>query len=98
MKVKRNEIVTEVIGIEEVYKILNHVQVNFRECSFMTTVKDSFTVENILKDISCIFEKSNVNENVRFNIKPSLKYKNNEDHFMFEEEIEDELPEDGQCF
>lgn len=95
---KKNEIISEIIHTEDIYKIINHVQTCSQECFFITTQEDSHTIENILKDISAIYEITKNNDNIKFHIKPSMSFRKTEDHFMFEEELEDELPEDGQCF
>lgn len=88
---------TGFIKIDEIYGIINHVQTSLEKCSFLSETLDAITIENILKDSDIIYQKIAEKTGIRFNLS-IVKKKISDDYFNFDEDMEDELPEEGQCF
>lgn len=91
----------DTIKIEDIYCIINHVQSNYEECSFETDEINAITIENILKDINLKYQKSLNKKKVKFTLIPPEKKEFPDDLFNFgsdDEELDDEIKEDGQCF
>jgi hypothetical protein len=88
---------TDLIKIDEIYGIINHVQTSLEKCSFLADSVDAITIENILRDTDIIYVMVEEATGTRFNLS-IVKKKVSDDYFNFDEEMEDELPEDGQCF
>ena len=89
--------ITDVLNLEEIYIIINYVQVQNESCSFTASNIDQDTISNILKDLE-IEHVLEVTENgIKFALSPPPKREYKDEYFMFEE-YTDELPDDNDCF
>lgn len=86
------------IEFESIYLIINYVQSQRKECLFVSSRHDSATIEHLLRDSEIDFSKSEIKNGIRYKLMPSPEKQSNEDMFIFDEELADEIIEDGQCF
>lgn len=89
---------SDLIHQEDIYSIINYVQTTKSECSFTANKNDSAVIENILSDCGISYENKNMRKGVKYSLYPPLTEESSEEVFSFEDEYEDEIIEDGQCF
>ena len=86
------------LDIEQVYKAINKVQLAKQEVNFLVGEGDSAVVENILKDLTLQFTKTNTHHKcVKFHVIPSPDKFDDRD-FDNVEQFPDEIAEEGQIF
>lgn len=94
------ENINQVITIEQVYQVVNFALINSQTCSFIVNFEDSFIVNNILEDsnIKSVIEVEN--NQCKYIILPPVKTTLVEDQYinLDDDEFEDEIVEQGQCF
>lgn len=89
-----------VIEIEQVYKVINRIQLTKEGTDFIIHEVDSCVVENILRDAGLAFTKTNSRGRAgckHYRVQPPKKVIK-EDRFDDFDEFPDEIIEDGQIF
>lgn len=83
------------IVMDDVYKMLNKVQVEKKKITFAMFADDADTAENIIKDVNLKYDKAIMKTQTVFTIYPN---KENELDILDIDYLEDEIPEEGQIF
>lgn len=101
-KPKRRKAIIKVksIGMEMdmIYSIISACQVNKEEQTLIIDPVEFPVIENILKDSLISFEKTIKQDGIHYLIKPPPEIEISDEEFIFDEEMEDELHDDEQCF
>jgi len=84
------------IKMEDVYKILNKVQIEKKRITFAMFIEDSGTAENIIKDVELRYDKKIMKTQAVFTIYPNEG--EDELDILDIDYLEDEIPEEGQIF
>lgn len=84
------------IGIDDVHKKINKVQVQKKTIVFATNIEESPTIENIIKDANVEYKKDTMKTQVVFTMLPSED--TNDLHLLDIDFLSDEIPEEGQIF
>lgn len=84
------------ITMDDVYKILNKVQIGKKKITFAMFVDESDTAENIIKDVELKYDKAVMKTQTVFTIYP--RDKDEELDILDVDYLEDEIPEEGQIF
>jgi len=82
--------------MDDVYKILNKVQIGRKKVVFAMFEQESSTAENIIKDTGLRYTKSIMKTQVVFTIHPNDK--DEELDILDIDYLDDEIPEEGQIF
>lgn len=90
-KKKRN-----MVGMEDIYKIVNKVQLTRKEATFSVDNCTVDVVENIVKDLKLVYKLNRMKTQSVFNVKPGEETDNYD--IIDVEYLDDEIVEDGQCF
>ena len=83
------------ITMDDVYKILNKVQIGKKKIVFAMFVEDSYSAENIIRDLDIRYDKSEMKTQTVFTLYPS---EDDELDILDIDYLEDEIPEEGQIF
>jgi hypothetical protein len=88
------------IGMEmdKVYTIISFCQINRVEQELVIDPVDFPVIENILRDGEMTFTKSSQNDGIHYFIQPPPEIEVLDEAFIFDEELENELKDDEQCF
>lgn len=86
------------LSMEEIYKIINKVQISGEKEIFAVDVDDSFMVENVLIDAALVVDKQMMKTQTVFTVSPSDETDMDIIERLEIEYLEDEIPEDGQIF
>jgi hypothetical protein len=82
--------------MEDLYKMLNKVQLKKKKVKFVVQTYDADVYENIIKDVGLDYNRENLKTQVNFILYPTDKQN---DYEMLElEYMDDEIIEDGQIF
>lgn len=85
------------ISMEDIYPILNKVQLGKKKITFATYMIDAPTVENNIKDIGLVYKKIEMRTQVIFTVYPdTTNYE--EDSNIKLEIMDDEIPDIDQIF
>ncbi len=87
--------------MEQVYTLINLAQIKRIEQEIIIESISSPMLENILKDCQIEFSKTEKEDGYHYIIQPPPERKMSDEAFIFSEEMEDEIPEDGEenmCF
>ena len=84
------------ITMDDVYKILNKVQIAKKKVVFAMYAEDSDTAENIIKDLGLRYDKKVMKTQVVFTVHPNEN--DDELDILDIDYLEDEIPEEGQIF
>ena len=87
-----------IIGVEDIYAVINFVQVTRKSCSFFANPTDSTIMENLLKDCEISFKRAEVSKKTKYQLTPPPVREIPEEVFIIDEQFDDEIIEDGQCF
>lgn len=97
MAKKKKRSTIKIVSMDEMYRLINRVQMNKKEVKFALTPEDAIVGENVLSDIGLEYNKQEHKTKVSFTV-----YPNEEEE---EEELDidldfysDEIPEDGYIF
>ena len=102
-KIKKEEIVKTVKNqkktIDDVFQIINKVQLDKEEIKFSVCIDDSCVVEHIIKDVELKYNRIDLKTKVNFILFPNEENYDEEEFDIFDLDIlSDEILEDGQCF
>lgn len=89
---------TAILGLEDVYAVIHYVQVARKNCSFVASPQDAVIMENLFADCQINFKKLPNNDGIKYALTPPPIREISEEAFIVDEEYEDEIIEDGQCF
>ena len=84
------------ITMDDVYKILNKVQIERKKMIFAMFEEDSSIAENIIRDVGLRYNKDVMKTQVVFTIFPNEE--DDELDILDIDYLEDEIPEEGQIF
>ena len=85
------------IRMEDIYSILNKVQINKKKTTFSTDIDTAPTIENNIKDVDLRYKKVEMKTQVVFTIFPNdTQY--DDDHMLKLEIMDDEIPDIDQIF
>jgi len=85
------------VYMDDIYSILNKVQINKRKVTFATDLEDAPTIENNIKDVELKYKKVEMKTQVVFTIFPNdVEYE--DDHMLKLEILDDEIPDIDQIF
>lgn len=84
--------------IEQVYALINATQIKRIEQEIIIEEISSSMLENILNDCKITFTKSIKPDGFHYIIKPPPEVNIPDESFIFQDELPDELKEDGYCF
>ena len=89
--------VSEILDFDQVYKVINKIQMMREVCVFSVSEKDAAVIKNIMKDLNLSFQETAKNNIHIFKVSPAPEQPISE---MFDnlEEFPDEIVEDGQIF
>lgn len=97
-KKKTKRFKTKKVTMEDVYRLINRVQINKKEVTFSMSHQEAATALNTIKDADLDFDMRELKTKVVFTIHPNLE-EEKEDDIGFELEfLKDEILEDGQLF
>lgn len=89
---------TAVLSLEDVYAVINYVQVARKDCSFVASPQDAAIMENLFADCEIKFNRLPTNNGIKYALTPPPIREISEEAFVIDEEYHDEIIEDGQCF
>lgn len=96
------ESVSRIISTEDIYPIINYVQMAREKISFVANHSDSITIETLIKDTNIPFTKKELRKGVRFYLGVPPERGFPDERFSFDDDEDDdyldELIEEGQCF
>ena len=84
------------INMEDLYRVLNKVQLKKKEAKFVSEVEGADIIEHIIQDVELDYKRIDMKTQVSFIIYPTDR---EEDYEMLEVEyLDDEIVEEGQIF
>lgn len=86
------------MDLQEVYTIINEVQIKRVEKIISIQIIDVPVLENILRDCALIWKKKESKENIEYLLQPALQIEEKEEDYEFDDDYEDELKDDDQIF
>lgn len=87
------------LRMEDLYPILNKVQMTGKPASFVVEIVEAEVIENTIKDLGLIYRRNDMKTQVEFFIKPNeYSMADMEDELMEIEYLDDEIPEIGEIF
>lgn len=100
LKKKRNKQQSKYAPMEldAVYAVMNQAQIKKVEQYLFIAKIDGPMIENILKDCKMSFTKMEKIDAFHYVIQPPPEEKTSEEDFDFDDEFEDEIKDDEQCF
>lgn len=91
--------ISSVIEMEDIYPIINYVQITREEVSFVASHQDYATIETLLRDSEITFDTRELKKGMKYRLSPPPQRAVSEEIFIIDEdEYSDEIIEDGQCF
>ena len=97
-KTRRKSKKNKRIVMEEIYSIINRVQLGDKEYSFSASLEDAYTFENMIRDTGLKYKKSELNTKVNFVLYPPKDRQEDIDIVDHLEILEDEIPDVDQIF
>ena len=96
---RKKTVRAKIIGMEEVYRLINRVQINSKEVTFAMRFDEASVADNVLKDIGLSYTKKELKTKVVFGISPSPEDRKEVEEFSINLDfLEDEILEEGQLF
>jgi hypothetical protein len=87
------------ILMEDIYVIINKVQLKKKKVVFATDIIETLTIENTIKDAELKYNKIEMKTQTVFILYPDEEKEYGQDEDMFDlEMIDDEIPDIGQIF
>ncbi len=86
------------IVMEDIYKILNKVQMNKKSITFTVDTIEADVIENVIKDASVQYQRTDQKTQIVFDIKPNDKENIDIPSILDIEYLDDEIAEEGQIF
>lgn len=96
---ERKSVKPKIIPIDEVYRLINRVQLNKKEVHFSLVAEDAVVAINVLRDLGLKYDKKELKTRTEFTVFPSPEDAVNEEATDVDIDFfTDEIPEDGQLF
>jgi hypothetical protein len=89
---------TAILGLDDVYAVIHYVQIARKDCSFLACQEDAVIMENLFADCQINFKRLPSSNGIKYALTPPPIKRISEEAFLLDEEYEDEIVEDGQCF
>lgn len=87
-----------IVTLEDIYSVINYVQTSRMGCSFLASSTDAHIMENLFVDCEIKFQRSNCSAGIRYSLSPPPIREIPDEILVVNEEYQDEIVEDGQCF
>jgi len=97
-KKKRKYKVSKKLEMEDIYRIINRVQIGGQKASFSVAHDYAAIVENVLADANLFFEKNDLVRKVTFCVFPPEELHEDEEIIFDLDFVEDEILEEGKLF
>jgi hypothetical protein len=98
-KKKRKYKVARKLEMDDIYRIINKVQIGRQKSSFAVDTDYAVLVENVLRDLDLFFERSDLKTKTMFCVHPPEISEDEEEDIVFDLDfLEDEVLEEGQLF
>jgi len=88
----------DIITFEDIHIIINYVQMSRKKCSFLADPDDSVTMEHLFKDCQIEYESKYSKKGIKYHLVPPPEEEISEDIFHIDDDYDDEIIEEGQCF
>ena len=89
----------KIISMDEVYRLINRVQMNKKEVHFWLSPEDSVVARNVIRDLDLKFEVKELKSRICFTIFPNEGDAIDEAASDIDLDFfEDEIPEEGSIF
>ena len=85
------------VSMEDIYSILNQVQIGKKKITFATYLIDAATIEHTIQDVGLKYKKSEMKKQAVFTLYPD-KTGYEEEEPLSLEIMDDEIPDIGQIF
>tara|TARA_Y100000310_G_C20407925_1_gene680549 strand:+ start:304 stop:690 length:387 start_codon:yes stop_codon:yes gene_type:complete len=95
-KKKRKYKVAKKLEMDDIYRIINKVQIGQQKSSFAVDIDYAVVVENVLRDLNLYYERNDLKTKIIFCVHPP---EIQEEDIVFDLDFfEDEILEEGQLF
>ena len=84
--------------MEEIYRMLNKVQISRKDIKFSVEEEEAATVQNVINDLELPHQRQNLKTKVVFIVKPGKEIEEDEEIEFDMDYFDDEILEDGQLF
>jgi hypothetical protein len=89
----------KILSMDEVYRLINRVQINKKEVCFWLSPEDAVIAHNVLKDVGLKYDVKELKTRTSFTIFPNPEDVVDEEATDIDIEFfEDEIPEEGSIF
>lgn len=88
---KKSSVKTRLVSMDDVYRLLNKVQISEKEIKFAVNLAEGSTAENIIKDSGLPYEKKELKTRFSFVVKPDPEQYFGDDKLdveIFKDELE----------
>ncbi|GAF84694.1 unnamed protein product, partial [marine sediment metagenome] len=82
--------------MDDIYRILNKVQIDKKKVSFTVLISDADMIENVIKDLQLIYTRKNMKTQVNFLVAPQIDKEKFD--FLELDYLDDEIPEEGKIW
>ena len=89
---------TDIVKFEDIHAVINYVQMSRKECSFIVDANDSITMEHLFNDCQILYDSKKKPKGIQYHLMPSPVAQVPEEVFSIDEDYDDEILEEGQCF
>lgn len=86
------------VTMEDIYRLLNRVQIDRKDVTFTSTPEDAIIVTNLLKDLELPYTAEVVDNLVKMIVRPGKEIDQSEEIDVPVDFLPDEIPEDGHLF
>ena len=92
---RKKKIAPKIITMEDVYRLMNRVQIDRKEVSFALSPDDAITADNLLRDADLEYNKKSISKRIVFTIfsPPEKDDKDEEIDFDMSFFVDDDPPE-----
>lgn len=89
---------TRIIAMDDVYRLLNRVQIDKKEVTFAVKVEEAAIAENIVKDVGLEYTTRKLKTRTDLTVYPDPDDNIGEEIEIDVDFLDDEIVEDGQIF
>jgi len=94
---KRKYVISKKISMDDVYRILNRVQMSKKEARFSIALDEAGIIQNVIQDLRLPFDRIDLKTKVTFIVRPGNE--EDEEEVVFDIDcLDDEILEEGQMF
>ena len=95
---KKKYKVSKKLSMDDIYKVINRVQLSRKESKFSVEIAEAATIENVIKDLEMPYERIDLKTKITFIIFPGPEIEEEEEIDFDMEFFRDEQVEDGKLF